>query len=70
MLNIAIKSKIAENAVTEYRGLVQQTVATNTSMAQVRKGLDDNAAAYMSNSALFLDSQNKAFKREAKGVMP
>ena len=56
--------EIAQGAVDEYKTMVTQTVATNAKMAEARKGLDENAAAYMRNSADFLANQNTAFERD------
>ena len=55
---------LADEAVAEYKKLVQETVNVNAIMAADRKTLDESAAKYMQNCNEFLSDQNKAFKKD------
>ena len=52
------------NAVTEYEGLVEQTVELTGELNRNRGDLDAAAAAHMENCAAFLESRNEAMRRE------
>ncbi|MCG8634599.1 MAG: methyl-accepting chemotaxis protein [Desulfobacterales bacterium] len=54
--------QVAEKAVNDYKGLIQQTVETNAKLAENRKILDASAVKYMQNSAAFLNGQNEKFR--------
>ena len=54
----------AVNAVAQYKALSAKTLSLIDAMAAKKKNLDDNAAEYMKNCHLYLDSQNKDFKAE------
>jgi methyl-accepting chemotaxis protein len=57
-------ARIAQEKVTEYIGLVDQTVARNQAMSTDRQRMDTNAAQFMQNAGAFLTSQNEAMTRE------
>ena len=64
LTKLAGQIEVAQSAVDEYKALVEQTVATTARMADARKALDENAAAYMKNCADFLANQNAALTRD------
>ncbi|OVE78364.1 hypothetical protein BVX99_00110 [bacterium F16] len=65
----ALKGQIekVEGAVTAYKSRVEDTVELNRKLAEERHQLDQNAATYLQNSAVFLEGQNQAFKRDLAG---
>ncbi len=56
--------KTVQDMVSEYEGLVEETVERNEKIARLRDTLDENAATYIQNCNSFLQSQNEAMRRE------
>ncbi len=62
----ALKGQVetASSAIDTYSDLMGQTETLISKLAQERENLNKSAAAYMENSAAFLNGQNEAFEKD------